>query len=227
LSCVVVYAFRSPGSGAVYIGKHECDPEGWSRRGHGRLPDGYKGSGDVVPRFHARHGDRVEWRILAVVPVADWPRAERRAIHLARLFLGRRCVNVLSGGEGLTSSDAKTMWADPVFRDRHRRSMVETYSDTGMREGLSTMLRDRWTDPAYRDAQCEALRSAGNRPEVRAKRSAATKAHSHTPEGAAHIARMAALNSTPEAIAKRQRTRRANDSWRRLAAERPELFEWA
>lgn len=63
---VVIYAFKSPGSGAVYIGKHQCSPEGWPRRGTGCLPDGYRGSGVAVVNFHRRHGAAVQWRILAV-----------------------------------------------------------------------------------------------------------------------------------------------------------------
>ena len=117
----VIYAFRSPGSGAVYIGKHQCSPEGWPRRGTGCLPDGYRGSGVVVGRFHRRHGAAVQWRILAVV---DGDRdavnaAERRAIRLARVVLGRRCVNVLEGGDGLTSADAQRMWRNPPLTSPH------------------------------------------------------------------------------------------------------------
>lgn len=119
----VIYAFRSPGSGAVYIGKHECDPSRWPRRGSGRLPDGYAGGGKAVARFHARHGERVEWRILAVVAPGDWPRAERRAIRLARALFGQRCVNVLAGGPGLTISEAKRQWADPAWRARRVASL--------------------------------------------------------------------------------------------------------
>ena len=191
----IIYAFRSPGSGAVYIGKHECDPEGWPRRGNGRLPDGYPGRGVAVANFHAKHGDRVEWRILAVVPLADWPRAERRAVDLARAVFGRKCANIADGGLGLTSAVAQRL------------------------------ARKRWSDPGYRDAQCEAFRAAGSRPEVRANRAAAAKAAAQRPERKAQLARAAALNSTPEAIAKRQRTRRINDSWRRWAEANPHLLE--
>lgn len=131
---VVIYAFRSPGSGAVYLGKHECDPAGWPRRGNGYLPDGYKGSGDVVPHFHTRHGAAVEWRILAIVPLDDWPRAERRAIHLARLIFGRKCVNIRGGGRGLSSAESRAMLADPEIVKRQRQASREAMDRPEVRE---------------------------------------------------------------------------------------------
>ncbi|WP_028031234.1 hypothetical protein [Gemmobacter nectariphilus] len=211
---VVIYAFRSPGSGAVYIGKHECDPGGWPRRGTGRLPDGYAGSGDVVPRFHARHGARVEWRILAVVSVADWPRAERRAVDLARAILGRKCVNLKDGGDGWSREEAlaaRAKAARPEYMARHRAAR-RAYAATP--EGEAQIA----------DARLASI-ARSQEPEVCAKRSRSHKALAQTPERRAQLLRVAALNHTPEAIAKRQRTRRVNDGWRELERERPELFK--
>lgn len=194
---VVIYAFRSPGSGSVYIGKHECDPTGWPRRGNGRLPDGYDGSGLVVPRFHSRHGDRVEWRILATVPVAVWQKAERRAIHLARLFLGKRCVNISAGGKGFTSDVARTM--GPRIREAHAR-------------------------PEVKQKHKASLRAAYSKPEVRRKLSDALRAAAQTPERREQLARATEANRTPEATAKKMRTRSINNSWRVLAELEPALF---
>lgn len=136
MTAVVIYAFRSPGSGAVYVGKHECDPDGWPRRGNGRLPDGYKGSGDVVPRFHARHGAAVQWRILAVVSLDDWPRAERRAVDLARAIFGRKCVNIRGGGRGLSSAESRAMLADPEIVKRQRQASRQAMDRPEVREKM-------------------------------------------------------------------------------------------
>jgi hypothetical protein len=212
---VVIYAFRSPGSGSVYIGKHECDPTGWPRRGNGRLPDGYTGSGNVVPRFHRRHGAAVEWRILAVVADADWPRAERRAVHLARLIFGRRCVNIRSGGEGFTSAEARSLNADPLVKAKHSASMRQSHARPEVKARRSAASRESQNRP-----EVKAKQSATNaRPEVKARRSAAAKEANARPDVKAKqrasqstswsgvLARAAALS--PEALARRSATHKA------------------
>lgn len=182
----VIYAFRSPGSGATYIGKHQCDPEGWPRRGTGPLPDGYRGSGVVVGHFHRRHGAAVQWRILAVV-AGDRDAvnaAERRAIRLARTSLGRRCVNKADGGDGQTREAALRMAADPDWREKVRAAT-----------------KAGWANPEVRAKQSAAQKLACKRPEVRAMRVAAGKAASeasHTPEAKAKIK---AARVRPEAMA--------------------------
>lgn len=168
----VIYAFRSPGSGATYIGKHQCSPEGWPRRGTGCLPDGYRGSGVVVGHFHRRHGAAVQWRILAVV---DGGRdavnaAERRAIRLARGALGRLLVNRTEGGEGVTGDDARRFASDPSVKAR-----------------VSAAARARWADPEYAAAQAARMREVANRPEVKEKMAARAKAQWADPEWAAAV----------------------------------------
>lgn len=175
----VIYAFRSPGSGATYIGKHQCSPEGWPRRGTGCLPDGYRGSGVVVGHFHRRHGAAVQWRILAVV---DGGRdavnaAERRAIRLARGALGRKCVNKADGGDGQTREAALLLSADPDWREK-----------------VSTGTKAAWANPEVRAKQSAAQKLACARPEVHAKRVAAAKAAGE-------------VSKTPEAMAKARETR--------------------
>lgn len=212
----IIYAFRSPGSGAVYIGKHQCDPEGWPRRGKGRLPDGYGGSGVAVRNFHRRHGDRVEWRILATVTGGrdEVNAAERRAIRLARALLGKMCVNRLDGGDGMTSEEARAQsrlnWDDPGYVERQRAGR-RAYAATPEGEEQITLARL---------ASIAHVQSS----ETRAKMSVSAKAAAQRPQRKAQLARAAALNSTPEAIAKRQRTRALNDSWRRLAEQHPEWW---
>jgi hypothetical protein len=183
----VIYAFRSPGSGATYIGKHQCSPEGWPRRGTGCLPDGYRGSGVVVGHFHRRHGAAVQWRILTVV---DGGRdavnaAERRAIRLARAALGRKCVNKADGGDGQTREAALLLSADPDWREKVRAAT-----------------RAALANPEVRAKQSAAQKLASARPEVYAKRVAAAAfaaASSKTPEV---LAKVRAAKAQPEAKAK-------------------------
>lgn len=224
----VIYAFRSPGSGAVYIGKHECDPEGWPRRGSGRLPDGYRGSGVAVANFHAKHGAAVQWRILAIVPLADWPRAERRAIRLARALLGNRCVNKAEGGDGLGSDLARKvsrqMWSNPEQAERTTLAIREANNRPEMKARRSADSIALWADPDYASRATTASSAAQRRPEVRAKHSSIGKVRVQTPEGAATLARAHAAGQAPASRARAAATLRINNSWRRLERARPELF---
>lgn len=187
----IIYAFRSPGSGAVYIGKHQCDPEGWPRRGNGRLPDGYGGSGVAVRNFHRRHGDRVEWRILATV-TGDRDAvnaAERRAIRLARALFGRACVNRLDGGDGLTREEAQAL---------NRRNVSDPKWLARQRETLAA-----WrSSPEGREAMGRALAKAHTNPDAVARRDAALARWNASPEGRAHLQ---ALVTSPAAREQRQR----------------------
>jgi len=191
----IIYAFRSPGSGAVYIGKHQCDPEGWPRRGSGKLPDGYRGSGVAVRNFHLRHGDRVQWRILATVTGGRDAvnAAERRAIRLARALFGRACVNRQDGGDGFTSEAAKAVataaWADQEKGARMRAaqgkaSRVAQNRENGKRQMAapevrakhSAFMHGHMADPGRRKHQSELM-----------------KAHAQTPEGKSQRARASAI----------------------------------
>lgn len=189
----IIYAFRSPGSGAVYIGKHQCDPGGWPRRGTGKLPDGYAGSGVAVASFHRRHGDRVEWRILAAV---DGDRrkvdeAERRAIRLARALFGRACVNLADGGEGWSSEEARAAsaaaWSDPnhvaMMRDHLRNLRAAPDHSDKMRAAANAI----WSDPNHVEKMRGHLAALSSDPEVRAKISAAAKARCADPKVRAEI----------------------------------------
>jgi hypothetical protein len=192
---VIIYAFRSPGSGAVYIGKHECDPTSWPRRGTGKLPDGYGGKGVVVPRFHAKHGDRVQWRILAVVALEDWPRAERRAVDLARAIFGRKCVNQKDGGDGNTRADALRMWADPEYVGK-----------------VTSAQKDAQNRPEVRAKVISAQKEAMSRPEVQRRKSAAQRAVWADP---GYVAKMSIVLARATAI--RSRKARARKALRPFA----------
>jgi hypothetical protein len=264
---VVIYAFRSPGSGAVYIGKHEpkVDPAHWPRRGNGKLPDGYEGSGLVVPRFHARHGERVQWRILAVVPLADWPRAEQRAVDLARAVFGRKCVNIADGGQGFTRAEARAANASPAavahrrklhqspkFREGQVRGLAIAQTPEVQERARLGLLR-HLDKPGEREALADRLRAYRSSPEGRL----AQEARMNTPEGRRQLARAQAVakhaeawkialasSRSPDAVAKHSaslkvygatddgkahlkraaRVSHLNNSWRRLAITRPELF---
>lgn len=213
----VIYAFKSPGSGAIYIGKHECNPDGWSRRGNGRLPDGYPGRGKVVEHFHRRHGAAVEWRILAVVPLTDWVRAERRAIHLARLIFGRKCVNILSGGEGLSSVAARALHADPAVKARHREALKAATATPERRAQMSTQAKGATATPEAKARMSAQAKARWSDPEAKARMSAQSKARWSDPETKARMsagirealahpevkARRSATNNTPEVKARR------------------------
>lgn len=203
---VVIYAFRSPGSGAVYIGKREpkVNPTGWPRRGRGYLPDGYKGSGDVVPRFHARHGSRVEWRILAIVPVADWSRAERRAIHLARLIFGRKCVNIRDGGEGSTSADARALWTDPTYAQRTKAGIRAAMARPAVKAKLSAAGKRSWSDPAYAERMKGVMSEVMERPGMLDRRNAGIKeAHTRPDTKAKTLRHLERLQADPDWQARR------------------------
>lgn len=191
----VIYAFRSPASGAVYVGKHQCSPEGWPRRGAGRLPDGYKGSGVAVVNFHRRHGAAVQWRILAVV---DGDRdtvnaAERRAIRLARAVLGRQCVNRQAGGDGMTSDDARALLSRPEVRER---LAAANRSRAATPEGVMQLAQAQEVARASGSWK-QGLRQA-QAPAARDKQRASLAAYADTPEGQAHHARAGHL-CPPEA----------------------------
>lgn len=221
----VIYAFRSPDSGAVYIGKHECNPEGWPRRGNGRLPDGYPGRGKVVERFHRKHGAAVQWRILAIVPLEEWPRAEGRAVDLARAIFGRKCVNIRDGGRGGTRADALRMWADPGHRAKTSAAIKDASNRPEARARLSAAARALWQDPERVGA---AIKEAVSQSEVKARRSAAQRQAFAQPEVKARLVagqkagwavpgvrarRSAAIKEAanqPEVIAKRKATKLRN-----------------
>lgn len=202
----VIYAFCSPGSGGVYIGKHAVTRdalEKWPRRGTGCLPDGYRGSGVVVGHFHRKHGAAVQWRILArVTGTRDrMNAAERRAIRLARHILGRLCVNQRDGGDGITSERARELWSDP--------------------ERMAGVAR-KHLDPdfaARRDAQFAEFQARPRTPEHKAKLAACLNKWNGTPEAKAHLAVLLARNHTPEVIAKTHTTRRRRAHNRRVVAK--------
>ena len=215
----VIYAFRSPGSGAVYVGKHQCNPDGWPRRGTGPLPDGYRGSGVAVVNFHRCHGAAVQWRILAVV---DGDRgavdaAERRAIRLARSVFGRRCVNRQAGGEGMTSEDARALLARPEVRER---LAAANRARAASPEGVLQLARAQEVARASGSWK-QGLRDA-QAPAARDKQRASLAAYADTPEGKAHHSRAGRLcppearakgrllANTPEARAKGEATRLRN-----------------
>lgn len=215
----VIYAFRSPGSGAVYIGKHNCDPTGWPRRGGGKLPDGYSGSGKIVSRFHRRHGSFVEWRLLSVIGGTpdQVNEAERRAIRLTRRIFSRLCVNVLDGGEGHTSASAIAANADPILRAR-RIDALKAHAKTTIGKEQSARRFAASKTPAalaklsrshkefYRSAEGAAkiayAREVGSRPEALKRRANGIKAACASPEARERLAKASKAGKTKEAVAR-------------------------
>lgn len=209
---VVIYAFGSPGSGAVYIGKHQCDPSGWPRKGMGRLPDGYRGSGRIILQIHRRHRDTVTWRILRIVSdgLAAVNDAERRAIRLARKIFGRLCVNKLDGGNGHTSDSAKAYLSTPSgaahlagISQRLHSPDVVAKRNAALREGAKSAERQR---------QIAESRLMTKTPEALAKLAQTKKAYCATDQGKVTTARRVLASHSPEARAKARESVRLFDA---------------
>ncbi|RCW88733.1 hypothetical protein DFP89_101169 [Paracoccus lutimaris] len=182
----VIYIFRCP-KGRVYAGRRTVSPEAlrcWPSRGTGALPDGYAGSGKAWQAVARKHRDTLIWRILARVDGTsqDADMAERRAVALVRALFGRRCLNLRDGGQGMTSRDARALWADPAYAERTGAAIREAFARPEVRAKLN---------------------AAANTPEARQRRSATSKAVAQTPEGRGRLARATEASLTPEARAKR------------------------
>lgn len=233
----VIYLFVSP-SGRAYAGRHTCQHEGWPRRGSGALPSGYRGSGKLWANVTRRHGPANRWIILRRfgpdAARADIDAAERRAIRLARHLWAERCVNVLEGGEGLTSADARALWAEPGMKARMAATQRQVQNKPELKARMKATLLVSLSQPETRSKKrasateamarpdvkalhSAAVREAKNRPEARAAIRAKQKAITLTPEGAAALARAQAAGHTPEAIAKQKATRARNKALREAA----------
>lgn len=182
----VIYIFRCP-KGRVYAGRRTVSPEAlrcWPNRGAGPLPDGYRGSGKAWQRVARKHGDALVWRIVARVDGTrqDADRAERRAVALTRAVFGRLCLNLRDGGQGMSSRDARALWADPDYAGRTGAAIREAFLQPEVRAKVA---------------------AASHAPEVRQRRSATMRGLSQTPEGRERRARATEASLTPEARAKR------------------------
>lgn len=85
-----------------------------------------------------KHRDALVWRILARVdgPRQDADMAERRAVALVRALFGRRCLNLRDGGQGMTSRDARALWADPAYSARTGAAIREAFARPEVRESI-------------------------------------------------------------------------------------------
>lgn len=230
----VIYLFVSP-SGRAYAGRHTCQHEGWPRRGSGALPSGYRGSGKLWANVTRRHGPAIRWIILRRfgpdAARADIDAAERRAIRLVRHLWAGRCVNLLSGGEGLTSTDAVARWADPALRakmsaalkDANARPEVKAkisaaHNRPEVKAKLSAARKEQWQDPAARAKVSAASKAMWSDPDLRARLSATHTARWSNPDYRAKTtaAQRKALDR-PEVKAKA-------DAARKEAMNRPEVL---
>lgn len=210
----VIYIFQCP-KGRVYAGWRGVSPEAlraWPNRGSGPLPCGYTGSGNPWRRIARRHKAALVWRILARVdgPQADVDAAEVRAISLARAIFGRLCVNVLPGGQGMTSEVARAVNNKPEIRAHRSATANRLWADPDYAEGQRTRLAMQQSDPGWqsrRDAGLAKARDAASAPEVRAKanesNSVTHKALAQTPERRALFVRAAQIGH------RKRRARRA------------------
>lgn len=199
----VIYIFQCP-KGRVYAGWRGVSPEAlrtWPNRGSGPLPCGYTGSGNPWWRIARRHKAALVWRILARVDGtrADVDAAEVRAIRLTRAVFGQRCVNVLSGGQGLSSADARAFWADPTYADKTRAASAEAQRKPEVKAKQVVVQQKAQNHPEVKAKHCE----ASNRPEVKARRSAAQRLAQNRPEvKAKQSASQKAVHARPEVKAR-------------------------
>lgn len=200
----VIYIFRCP-KGRVYAGQRTVPPEAlrcWPGAGTGPLPDGYTGSGNPWWRIARRHRDALTWRIVARVGgnQAQVDAAEVRAISLTRAIFGPRCVNVLSGGQGMTSEDARAVNNTPEIRAHRSATANRLWADPIFAEGQRTRLELQRSDPDWQARRAAGLvkaMQAASAPEVRAKANASNsvthKALAQTPERQALFVRAAQI----------------------------------
>lgn len=203
----VIYLFVSP-SGRAYAGKHAHAGSAFPRRGTGPLPSGYQGSGKLWQNVARKHGPNLRWIVLRRfgpdTPRAQVDAAERRAVRLVRSIWAGRCVNVREGGEGLTTSDAQALWADPTFATANTAAIKEAMNRP---DNIARLL----------DAQPRAA-AASKTPEALAKLSQSQKLLAVKPERAEQLARAREAARSPEVRAKATATKQANIARRKLAA---------
>lgn len=212
----VIYAFRSPVSGAVYVGKHTVhflDLAEWSRAGVGPLPDGYLGSGRRWLRTATEEGSAaVEWRILARVDgtQAEINSAERRAIRLARASFGPLCLNHKNGGGGRIANGEAPQRSRPLLdpkarQEHHAEKMRQWWAKPGRKEAQAAQSQRQWNDPAMRRKMQDGMASDG-RPsgdDWKRKIGASCKAAAQTAE------RKAQLDHAREVRDRKRRARKA------------------
>ena len=128
-----------------------------------------------------------------------------------------RCANIRGGGEGLTPSDARALWADPGYVDKQGSAHKAAMRNPELRAKLSAVQSELQNRPDVIAKNSLAQREAQNRPEVRSQRVAVHKALAQTPERKAQLAK-ATANNTPEVRARAAATLRANNARRKLAA---------
>ena len=204
----MIYIFRCP-KGRVYAGWRGVSPEAlrcWPHRGRGYLPDGYKGSGEAWKGVALKHKAALVWRIVARVDGtrADVDRAERRAIHLARLIFGRKCVNIREGGEGSTSADARALWTDPAYAQRTKSGIRAALARPEVRAKLSAAGKRSWADPAYAARMKGVMSEVMERPGMLHRRNAGIKeAHTHPDTKAKTLRHLERLQADPDWQARR------------------------
>lgn len=152
-------------SGGIYVGKHACNARTWPKRGTGKMPDNYIGSGTYAKRAFLKYGNAMKWRIIFIASEENWKEKEKRAIRLVRFMFGDMCRNIYDGGEGHTSRSAFEAAKNPLTS---RKRTAANY--------LS------WADPIVREKRSSGIRAAKSTPEAKKKISDTFKAMD-TPEG--------------------------------------------
>lgn len=90
--------------------------------------------------------------------------------------------NLFSGGRGSTREDCLKAWDNPERRARHHETMKAFLASPGVRQRISDGTRRALSDPVVAEARRQTQLLAAQRPENKAKKSAAAKANWSDPE---------------------------------------------
>ncbi|MBS0002326.1 MAG: hypothetical protein KFF45_04520 [Thioalkalivibrio sp.] len=119
-------------------------------------------------------------------------------------------MNILSGGEGMTSEDARALWVDPDFAERVKRGIKGAMAQPSTKAKTLRHLEALHADPGWQERRAAGLakaREAAAAPEVRARANASNKAThkalAQTPERRALFSRAARIGH------RKRRTRKA------------------
>lgn len=203
-SDVAIYAIISP-SGGVYVGKHVCDARSWPRKGFGKMPDGYFGSGTYAKRAMAKYGSAMMWRMIFVASKENWKEKEKRAIRLVRHIFKGKCRNIYDGGEGHTSRSALEAAKNPETSAKRSKANIAAWADPVVREKRSSGIRAAKSTPEAKKQISEQFKAMSTPKERQRKKLSAQKQWADPEQRKAKIDSIKAATSTPEAKLRRSK----------------------
>jgi len=148
--CHYVYRINNPSTGEYYIGKRTCS---------GPIEeDSYMGSGLRLKRaMKARAEDGWFKEILISCE------SEEEAYDLEEAAVGDRwetdplCLNLASGGTGLSSQDMISNWQRPAYRDSVCKAVKAYSNQPRVKQRRSDHLKEEWSDSEKRLARSSAI----------------------------------------------------------------------